>query len=117
MKKFGSQSQNFYLETKLGIVSQTGNWFHTTSEHIHQLVKEAIAWVRSADSLALTLLLVLLLFIPPVLAAVITVAFHFFWYRLKSGFVTTYVGRLLTFMNTDGYLLIVSLVIISYIGM
>src|SRR5699024_7716329 len=84
---------------------------------LDQLVKEAIAWVRSADSLALTLLLVLLLFIPPVLAAVITVAFHFFWYRLKSGFVSTYVGRLLTFMNTDGYLLIVSLVIISYIGM
>src|SRR5699024_6463215 len=45
------------------------------------------------------------------------VAFHFFLYRLKSAFVTTYVVRLLTFMNTDGYLLIVSLVIISYIGM
>lgn len=129
MNRFSSQRQNLFLETKLGIVTRTGDWFHTTSKHIKEfvpgllekrsldlLVEEAIAWVRSADSLSLTLLLVLLLFIHPIFAAVIAIAFHFFWYRFKSGFVTIYLGKLLKFMNKDGYLLMTSLVIISLLG-
>lgn len=130
MKKYGSQSNNLYLETQLGIVTRTGDWFHTTSDQIEKfvpglldkrsldkLVEEAVAWVRSADSLALTILLVLLLVIHPILAAAIALAFHFFWYRSKSAFVTIYLGKVLKFMNTDGYLLITSLVIISAVGM
>lgn len=114
----------------MGIVTRTGDWFHTTSDYIEQfvpgllqkraldkLVEEAIAWVRSADSLALTILLVLLIFVHPVLAAAIAIAFHFFWYRAKSGFVTIYLGKLLKLMNTDGYLLVTSLVVISGVGM
>jgi hypothetical protein len=129
MNRFSSQRQNLFLETKLGIVTRTGDWFHTTSKNIKEfvpgllekrsldlLVEEAIAWVRSADSLSLTLLLVLLLFIHPIFAAVIAIAFHFFWYRFKSGFVTIYLGKVLKFMNKDGYLLMTSLVIISLLG-
>ncbi len=114
----------------MGIVTRTGDWFHTTSDYIEKfvpglldkrsldrLVEEAVAWVRSADSLALTILLVLLIFIHPVLAATIAVAFHFFWYRAKSGFVTIFLGKVLKMMNTDGYLLVTSLVIISAVGM
>lgn len=125
-----SRSDNLFLETKLGIVTRTGDWFHITSKQIEKfvpgllderplakLVEEAVAWVRSADSLALTLLLILLLTLHPVLAAVIAIAFHFFWYRSKSGFVTIYLGKLLKMMNTDGYLLMTSLVIISLLGM
>jgi len=125
-----SRSQDLYLETQMGIVTRYGDWFHTTSEHINrfvpgllekksldELVAEANAWVRSADSLAMTILLVLLLFVHPVLAAVIAVAFHFFWYRTKSAFVTIYMGKLLKFLNTDGYLLVTSLIIISAVGM
>lgn len=130
MSKFTSRPQNLYLETQLGIVTRTGDWFHTTAKHIEQfvpglleersldhLVEEAVAWVRSADSLALTLLLVLLIYIHPIFAAVIAITFHFFWYRFKSAFVTIYLGKLLKLMNKDGYLLIISLVIISLLGM
>lgn len=130
MNRQTSRSQNLFLETQLGIVTRTGDWFHTTTNNIEQfvpgllkkrpldlLVEEAVAWVRSADSLALTILLVLLMFIHPIFAAVIAIAFHFFWYRFKSGFVTIYMGKLLKMMNTDGYLLITSLVIISLVGM
>ncbi|MDZ7682263.1 MAG: hypothetical protein U5J63_11275 [Fodinibius sp.] len=125
-----SRQNNLFLETKLGIITRTGDWFHTTSDQIEEfvpglleerpldkLVEEAIAWVRSADSLALTILLGLLLFIHPILAATIAIAFHFFWYRSKSAFVTIYLGKLLKLMNKDGYLLITSLVIISLVGM
>lgn len=125
-----NRSNNLYLETQMGIVTRTGDWFHTTKEDIEkfvpglleersldQLVEEAVAWVRSADSLSLTILLVLLIFIHPLLAATIAVAFHFFWYRSKSAFVTIYLGKLLKFMNTDGYLLVTSLIVISLLGM
>lgn len=125
-----SRRQSLFLETKLGIVTRTGDWFHTTAKHIKQfvpgllkkrsldeLVEEAVAWVRSADSLSLTLLLVLLLVIHPIFAAIIAIAFHFFWYRFKSGFVTIYMGKLLKLMNKDGYLLMTSLVVISLVGM
>jgi hypothetical protein len=52
-----------------------------------------------------------------VLAAAIAIAFHFFWYRSKSAFVTIYLGKILKLLNSDGYLLITSLVIISAVGM
>lgn len=130
MNNRNSRSNKLYLETQLGIVTRTGDWFHTTSDQIEEfvpgllnkrpldkLVEEAVAWVRSADSLALTILLVLLLFIHPFLAAAIAIAFHFFWYRSKSAFVTIYLGKVLKLLNSDGYLLITSLVIISALGM
>lgn len=130
MKNNRSRSDAVYLETQLGIVTRTGDWFHTTSDQIEQfvpgllnerpldlLVEEAIAWVRSADSLALTILLALLIFVHPILAAAVAIAFHFFWYRSKSAFVTIYFGKVLKLMNTDGYLLVTSLVVISFLGM
>lgn len=130
MSKFTSQPQHSFIETQLGIVTRTGDWFHTNSDYIEQfvpgllkkrslehLVEEAVAWVRSADSLALTLLLVLMLFVHPVFAVILAIAFHFFWYRFKSGFVTVYLGKVLKLMNQDGYLLITSLIVISYLGM
>lgn len=130
MRNRESRANNLFLETQLGIVTRTGDWFHITSDQIEnfvpglldkrsldKLVEEAVAWVRSADSLALTILLVLLLFIHPVLAAAIAIAFHFFWYRSKSAFVTIYLGKVLKLLNSDGYLLITSLVIISAVGM
>lgn len=130
MRNRESRANNLFLETQLGIVTRTGDWFHITSDQIEnfvpgllnkrsldKLVEEAVAWVRSADSLALTILLVLLLFVHPVLAAAIALAFHFFWYRSKSAFVTIYLGKVLKLLNSDGYLLITSLVIISAVGM
>ncbi|HEX6981915.1 MAG TPA: hypothetical protein VF181_04070 [Balneolaceae bacterium] len=130
MKKGRGQSKNLFIETKLGIVSRTGDWFHTTSDHIEKftpgllkkrpledLVEDAIAWVRSADGLSMSLLLVLLLFIHPVLAAVIVIAFHFFWYRSKSAFVTTFMGKVLKLVNSDGFMFITSAVILSYLAM
>lgn len=130
MKKHEARSNTLFLETQLGIVTRTGDWFHTTSDQIkkfvpglleerplEKLVEEAVAWVRSADSLALTILLVLLLVVHPIVAAAVAVAFHFFWYRSKSAFVTIFLGKVLKLINTDGYLLITSLVIISALGM
>jgi hypothetical protein len=130
MKKGRNRSRNLFIETKLGIVSRKGDWFHTTSVHIEKfvpgllkkrpledLMEDAIAWVRSADSLAMSLLLVLLLFIHPLFAAAIVLAFHFFWYRFKSAFVTVFMSKILKVANSDGFLFITSAIILSYLAM
>lgn len=123
------RSDQFFVETKVGIVTQNRDWFHTTSDHIEQyvpglldavsletLIRDAEAWVRSADSLSLTLLLVLLFLINPWLAALTTLAFHWFWYNYKSGFVTRPLGKVLSFINSDGFLMIVAFVALSLLG-
>lgn len=123
-------SNDLYVETKLGIMTRTGDWFHTTTDQVKEfvpgllekrsfdkLVEEALAWVRSADSLSLTILFILLFLIHPVLAAAIALVFHWLWYRYKSGFVTIFLGKVLKFINSDGYLLIIALIALSILGL
>lgn len=123
-------SNDLYVETKLGIMTRTGDWFHTTTDQVKEfvpgllekrsfdkLVEEALAWVRSADSLSLTILFILLFLIHPVLAAAIALGFHWLWYRYKSGFVTIFLGKVLKFINSDGYLLIIALIALSILGL
>lgn len=123
-------SSQLFLETKMGIVTRSGEWFHITSEEINKfvpgllqsvsletLIKEARAWVRSADSLALTLMMALLFLVNPWLAALTTAAFHWLWYNYKSALVNTWLGGLLGWMNSDGYQFIIALVGLSLLGM
>ncbi|MGK7370731.1 MAG: hypothetical protein ACNS64_11000, partial [Candidatus Halalkalibacterium sp. M3_1C_030] len=90
-------TDRLFMETKMGIVTRTGEWFHITSDQIEVfvpgllykvslrvLIKDARAWVRSSDSLSLTLLLGMLLYLNPWLAAIATPAFHWLWYNYKS---------------------------------
>lgn len=123
-------SEHLFIETQLGIVTRTGEWFHTTSGQIQKfvpgllevvpleaLIKDARAWVRSANSLALTLLMGMLFWINPWLAAVSAVAFHWLWYNYKSALVNRWMGNLLAGMNTDGYQFIIALIALSLFGM
>lgn len=121
--------QHQFVETKVGIVTRNRDWFHITSEYIEQfvpglldkvslkkLIGDAEAWVRSADSLSLILVLALLFLINPWLAALISLAFHWFWYNYKSGFVNRPMSRVLGFINSDGFLLTISFVSLSLLG-
>lgn len=123
-------TDQLFMETKLGIVTRSGEWFHTTTDSIREfvpgllekiplevLIKDARAWVRSADSLALTMLLGLLLYVNPWLAAIATLAFHWLWYNYKSAAASLWVGKIFYYMNTDAYQVIISLVILSLFGM
>lgn len=123
-------SDQLFMETQLGIVTRSGEWFHTTSEHIREfvpgllkvipleiLIKDARAWVRSADSLSLTLLLGMLFYINPWLAALATLAFHWLWYNYKSAVANRWAGKLFALMNTDGYQVVIALVALSLFGM
>lgn len=129
MKHKPRGTTELFVETQLGIVTRTGHWFHTTAEQIEEyapglldkyslgrLIEDAHAWVRSADSLALTLLFVLLFTIDPIFAGIITITFHWLWYNFKSSFVNWYLGKLFSYMNTDAYLMIISMIALSYFG-
>ncbi len=123
-------TDRLFMETKMGIVTRTGEWFHITGDQIEQfapgllekvplrnLVKDARAWVRSSDSLSLTLLLGMLLYLNPWLSAIATLAFHWLWYNYKSALANRWFGKLFSIMNTDGYQMVIALVVLSLLGM
>lgn len=123
------KSDQYFLETQMGIVTQSGNWFHTTSEHLEsfapgllekvplkKLIQNAEAWIKSADSLALILLYALLIWSNPWLAAAIALLFHWLWYHYKSGFVIRGVAPFLRFINSDGFLFVIAFISLSYLG-
>ncbi len=113
----------------MGIVTQRGDWFHTTSEQIEsfapgllkkvsleKLIREAQAWVRSASSLSLLLLYLLLFLINPWIAAAAAFLFHWLWYHFKSGFVVRGVGIALQIINSDIFMFIISFFCLSVLG-
>lgn len=122
-------NSDLFLETQLGIVTRTGQWFHTTRDTIEDfapgllekhglsvLIKDALAWVRSADSLSLTLLMCLLFLTDPWLAGLATLTFHWLWYNFKSSLVNRYLGKLFHYMNRDVYLLVIAFTGLSMLG-
>ncbi|NGP77116.1 hypothetical protein G3570_10760 [Balneolaceae bacterium YR4-1] len=123
-------TDQLFMETKMGIVTRSGEWFHITSDLIeeyvpglldevslHDLIKEARAWVRSSDSLSLTLLLGMILYLNPWVAAIATLAFHWLWYNYKSALANRWLGKVFSIMNGDGYQMIIALVVLSLLGM
>lgn len=130
MKHQRRAPHKLFAETQAGIVTRYGDWFHTNGEQIEEfipglleevdlpeIVKAAQAWVKSADSLSMIMLLVLLMLVNPIIAAVLTIAFHGFWYFYKSSFVVISLNKPLEYLYKDGTQLLVSLVVISYLGL
>ena len=123
-------SDQLFVETSMGIVTRYGDWFHITSGQIRkyvpgllekvsleELIGAAQAWVKSADSLSLVFLLGMLFLVNPWLAASLTIIFHIFWYFYKSAMVVIGLNKVFKFINSDGFLLLSSLVVLSVLGM
>lgn len=115
-----------FVETKLGIVTRKGEWFFTTSEKIgeyvpglyeevslEELILEAQAWVRSTAGLSITLLMGLLFLVHPAMALAGAVIFHGLWHTFKSAFVVRNMKTVLKVVNSDGYQMVISLVVLS----
>jgi hypothetical protein len=122
---------NLFVETRLGIVTRSGDWFHTTSDEIEEyvpglldqrpldeLIETAQAWIESANGIALLLLMLLLIFsVNPLLSAAIVLAVHWAWYHSKSGLVNLSMTSILKFMNTDAFMFVTALIVLSVLGM
>jgi hypothetical protein len=129
MKSRRSHSQNI-LETPVSTVTSGGHWFHATRETIKDyvpglldkydfetLIKKAVTWIDSADSLALILYFILAFLVNPWIAAGIAFGFHAFWYHKKSAFVNIMMTPILSFFNRDFFQLLLAALVLSYMGM
>lgn len=129
MKSRRSHSQNI-LETPVSTVTSGGHWFHATRETIKDyvpglldkydfetLIKKAVTWIDSADSLALILYFILAFLVNPWIAAGIAFGFHAFWYHKKSAFVNIIMTPILSFFNRDFFQLLLAALVLSYMGM
>jgi hypothetical protein len=129
MKFRRSHSQNI-LETPVSTVTSGGHWFHATRETIKNyvpglldkydfetLIKKAVTWIDSADSLSLILYFVLAFLVNPWIAAGIALGFHALWYHKKSAFVNIVMTPVLSFFNMDFFQLLLAALVLSYMGM
>lgn len=105
------------VELSDGITTSNGNWYHITSEKIEKytpgllkkysiekIIKEADAWVKSADGLSLLLFFMLsYLSVSPLLAAILAVAFFFIWYFNTSAFLNLVSSPVVKLVTTDGF--------------
>lgn len=110
------------LELPDGITTTNGNWYHITREGIEEyvpgllkkrplehIIKEADAWVKSSDGLALMLFFILAyMSVDPLIAALISVAFYFIWYFNSSVFVNVTATPIAKILNMDGVVYTVS---------
>jgi hypothetical protein len=117
------------LETPFSTVTSGGHWFHATRETIESfvpgllkkhsfedLISRAVAWIDSADSLAMLLFFVLAFTTNAWVAAAVALMFHWWWYHKKSAFVNIVFTPLLTILNKDFIQLVVAAVALSFMG-
>ena len=128
MKKRKSQSINI-LETPFSTVTSSGHWFQTTRSAVEkhmpgllkfysfeELILKTVAWIDSANSLAMLLYLGLAFIIDPWLATGISIFFHYIWHHYKSRFVNIRLTPVMSLINKDLFQLITAAVILSYLG-
>lgn len=127
---FGNKSHKIYiLESPVSTISSAGHWFFATRKSIEEyvpgilkkysfesLIRKAIVWVDSADSLSMLMFLILAFFIPAWFAAFITLLFHYFWYFNKSAFVNISMTPLLSILNNEFFQVLAAGVALSFFG-
>lgn len=124
-----SGNMSGFVETPLGIISASRNWYHTTSDAIEafvpgllktydleNIIHDAEAWVKSGDSLAFLLYIGLIYFVDPWICGIGVLVFHSFWYINKSAFVSPLFSGLLKILNHDAVLMAVAVGGLSYLG-
>lgn len=129
-KKTASPYSENVLESGFSTVTSGGHWFRFTSRVVREAVPEllerhsyekivldAVAWIRSTDSLSLLLYFLLVFWFPAWIAAGLTLTFYFAWYNFKAAFVRKSLTPLMKALNHDATQLIVAAIFLSLLGM
>lgn len=122
--------QSTFTETPKGIFTAAGLWFNTTSDilksyapglfkkhDLEKILTDAEVWIRSADSLSLALFMVLLAAGNAYVAALVVILFLPAWHLNKSAFVNYSSTRLLKVIDNEIFLVMLSIVVLSWMGM
>jgi hypothetical protein len=118
-----------YVETPAGIFTKNGNWYFMTSELIRRLspevlahkslddiVKDSETWVRSSDSVAVWVFIVLIQFIPVPLAFITAIGALYVWHLGKSALISKPATVTINILSNESLVLIASVASISYLG-
>ena len=121
--------QNF-VETPLGIVTQSGNWFFTNSDAIEtyvpglldevsltEIVKTAENWLIATGSLSFILYVIFAETLPVYAAVALIPLFGYIWFFYGASFFNLPIAKLLTIFNSDITLYGLAFVMFSYWGM
>lgn len=114
------------LELPDGITTTNGNWYHITREGIEEyvpgllkkrpleyIIKEADAWVKSSDGLALMLFFILVyISVDPLISTIVSLVFYFFWYFNSSVFVSISATPIAKVLTMDGVVYTVSAILL-----
>ena len=117
------------LELPDGITTSEGNWYHITRDGIEKyvpgllkefplerIIREADAWVKSSDGLALMLYFFLVYaMVNPLIATGISLLFYVAWYFNTSVFVNVTATPIAKTLNNDGFVYTLSAIFL--IGM
>lgn len=118
------------MELPDGITTSNGNWYHITSEQIEdytpgllkkysleRIIKEADAWVKSADGLSLLLFFLLVyISVTPWIAALVSLVFFLIWYFNTSVFLALAASPIIKLITTDGFAYVASSVLLMGIA-
>lgn len=118
-----------YVETPAGIFTRNGNWYYMTSELIRKLspevlsnksldeiVKESETWVRSSDSVAVWVFILLIHIVPVSLAFITAIGALYLWHLGKSALINKPLTLVIQFLSTESVVLIAAVASISYLG-
>jgi len=117
------------LESPVSTISSSGHWFFATRDTVEEyvpgllekysfesLIRKAIVWINSADSLGMILYFILAYLVTPWMAAALTLLFHGWWYFSKSAFVSLSLTPLLSFVNHEFVQLLTAGIVLSLMG-
>ena len=117
------------LESPVSTISSSGHWFFATRDTVEEyvpglleeysfesLIRKAITWINSADSLGMILYFILAYLVTPWTAAALTLLFHGLWYFSKSAFVSLSLTPVLSFLNHEFVQLLIAGVVLSFMG-
>ena len=128
MSSRNSHSVNI-LETPFSTVTSNGHWFHATRDTVNKyvpgllkkysyedLITKSVAWIDSADSIAMLLYFALAFTVNPWIAIITAPLFHYWWYHNKSAFVNIPFLTVVNLINKDLFQLLIAAVALSFMG-
>lgn len=117
------------LETPFSTVTSGGHWFHATRKTVENfvpgllkkytyedLISKSVAWIDSADSLAMITYFILAFTVNEWIAILVAPIFHYWWFHQKSAFVNVVFTPVISILNKDFIQLLIATFALSFMG-